>query len=180
MNPTLLYLQQGLTEKIFGWPRSPPSSMEALILLLSSLPELLLPCVSCYSEKSIICEQLFQRQREKLAAQITSSRSPCAVGVNKQHCGIPLLGKRLEIATYTAACIFNEDFLPVLQSYGGVGCLGRSNSAEIVDNVQILREEKTAEAKFKEARTLGRVLKAAENDNFEKMEGLFYAPGTAE
>ncbi|GFW80478.1 nudt9 [Trichonephila clavipes] len=40
--------------------------------------------------------------------------------------------------------------------------------------------KKTAEANCKEARTLRRALKAAEKDNFEKTEGLLYAPGIAD
>ncbi|GFW69647.1 hypothetical protein TNCV_489911 [Trichonephila clavipes] len=49
--------------------------------------------------------------------------------------------------------------------------------ADTIDNVRILRAEKTTEANRKEARTLCRVLKAVENDNFGEREGLLYAPG---
>ncbi|GFY54339.1 hypothetical protein TNIN_122241 [Trichonephila inaurata madagascariensis] len=52
--------------------------------------------------------------------------------------------------------------------------------ANTVDNARILRTEKTAEANCKEARTLQRALKAAENDNFEETEGLLYAPGVSD
>lgn len=52
--------------------------------------------------------------------------------------------------------------------------------ANIVDNARILRAEKTAKANCKEARTLRRAVKAAENDNFEETEGLLYAPGIAD
>jgi len=43
-----------------------------------------------------------------------------------------------------------------------------------------LRAEKTAKANCKEARTLRRAVKAAENDNFEETEGLLYASGIAD
>ncbi|KAL3285030.1 hypothetical protein HHI36_019157 [Cryptolaemus montrouzieri] len=50
------------------------------------------------------------------------------------------------------------------------------NYADNVDKARILRAENTAKANCKEARTLRRDLKAAENDNFEETEGLLYAP----
>lgn len=89
----------------------------------------------------------------------------------------------LEIATYTAACIFNEGFLPVLKVMEVMGVtIGQTarDYADTVDNARILRAEKTTEANCKEARTLRRALKAAENDKFEETEGLLYAPGIAD
>ncbi|GFQ94562.1 hypothetical protein TNCT_67271 [Trichonephila clavata] len=79
-----------------------------------------------------------------------------------------------------AACIFNEGFLPAMNLIGVT--IGQTGYAETVDNARILRTEKTAEAiyEYKEARTLRRALKAAENDNFEETERFLYAPGIAD
>lgn len=89
----------------------------------------------------------------------------------------------LEIATNTAACIFNEGFLPVLKIMEVMGVtIGQSarDYADSVDNARIMRAEKTAKANSKEARIFRRALKASENNNFEETEGLLYAPGIAD
>lgn len=68
----------------------------------------------------------------------------------------------LEIATYTAACIFNEGFLLVLKIMEVIGVtIGQTarDYADTVDNARILRAEKTVEANCKEARTSRRALK---------------------
>ncbi|GFR18855.1 hypothetical protein TNCT_101261 [Trichonephila clavata] len=63
---------------------------------------------------------------------------------------------------------------PVTNSIGG---MGSQTARENAGNVDILRAEKTAEANCKEARTLGRAVKASENDNLKETDGLLYAPG---
>ncbi|GFY36197.1 hypothetical protein TNCV_4845691 [Trichonephila clavipes] len=72
----------------------------------------------------------------------------------------------MEIATYTAACIFNEGFLAVLIVMEVMGVtIGQTATdyADTVDNARILRVEKIAEANYKEAGTLHKALKVAEN-----------------
>ncbi|GFY51415.1 uncharacterized protein TNIN_254611 [Trichonephila inaurata madagascariensis] len=81
----------------------------------------------------------------------------------------------LEIATYTASCIFNEGFIPVLKAIEGT-----RHYADTVDNARILRAEKTVEANCKEIRTLRRALKTVENDNFVETDELLYATGIAD
>ncbi|GFX72343.1 hypothetical protein TNCV_1252971 [Trichonephila clavipes] len=71
-----------------------------------------------------------------------------------------------------AALKAQDCFLPVLKVIEAMGItIGQTarNCADTIDNASILRAEKTADANSKEARTLRRALKAAENDN--------YAPG---
>ncbi|KAL3278930.1 hypothetical protein HHI36_016448 [Cryptolaemus montrouzieri] len=57
-----------------------------------------------------------------------------------------IIGKNvLEIATYTAACIFNEGFPPVLKTMEVMGVtIGQTvkDYADIVDNAWILRRKK--------------------------------------
>lgn len=91
--------------------------------------------------------------------------------------------KVLEIATLTAACIFNEGFLPVLKIMETMGVtLGQTarGYSDTVDNARILKANKSAEINSKEARTLRRALRAAEDDNFDEAEGLLYGPGIAD
>ncbi|GFQ66257.1 uncharacterized protein TNCT_423171 [Trichonephila clavata] len=86
----------------------------------------------------------------------------------------------LEIATYTADCIFNRGVLPVLKVMGVTISQTARDNADTVDNARILRAEKTAEANCKEHRTLRRAFKAHENDNFKETEGMLYVPGIAD
>ncbi|GFS42088.1 uncharacterized protein TNIN_49981 [Trichonephila inaurata madagascariensis] len=68
----------------------------------------------------------------------------------------------LEIATCTAACIFNEGFLPVLKVIEVMGVTIDQTArdyADTVDNARILEAEKTAQANCKEARILRRAPK---------------------
>ncbi|KAL3284566.1 hypothetical protein HHI36_018723 [Cryptolaemus montrouzieri] len=69
----------------------------------------------------------------------------------------------LKIATYTAAFIFNEDFLPVLKIMEMMGVtIGQtaSDCEDNVENARISRAEKTAEANAKRPEPL----KAADNN----------------
>ncbi|GFX44781.1 hypothetical protein TNCV_1826431 [Trichonephila clavipes] len=70
--------------------------------------------------------------------------------------------------------IFNESFQPVkvMEVMDVTICQTARDYVDTVDYARILRAEKTAEANCKEARTLRRDLKAAENDNFEETEGF--------
>ncbi|GFS78433.1 uncharacterized protein TNCV_3146961 [Trichonephila clavipes] len=112
-------------------------------------------------------------------------RAPAAAAltVSSFYCpslSVPIILGYSEIVTYTAACILNEGFRPVLKVMEVMGVtIGQTarDYADTVDNAHILRTEKTAEANCKEARTLRMALKAAENDNLEETEGLLYAPG---
>ena len=91
--------------------------------------------------------------------------------------------KVLEIATLTAACIFNEGFLPVLKIMETVGVtIGQTarNYSDVVDNARILKANKNAEINSKEARTVRRALRAAADENFDETEGLLYGPGIAD
>ncbi|GFX81875.1 hypothetical protein TNCV_2570751 [Trichonephila clavipes] len=72
-----------------------------------------------------------------------------------------------------------RDLVPVVTCYSDkrIDDFGRTQPCQTarkypdtIDNVRILRAEKTAKDNCKKARTLRRALKAAENDNFERKD----------
>ncbi|XP_043471610.1 uncharacterized protein LOC122504522 [Leptopilina heterotoma] len=91
--------------------------------------------------------------------------------------------KTLEIATLTAACTFNEGFMPILKIMEVMGVqIGTNgmNYAKKYNELRIRRAEKKASETSKQARSSRRADRVAENDAYEETEGLLYAPGIAD
>ena len=90
-------------------------------------------------------------------------------------------GKQVvEIATKTAACIFNEGFQPILRIFETMGCvLGPHslNFARLHDEARIQRAEKQALSTTKETRMKNRNARSEEIELLEQAEGLIYGPG---
>ena len=88
--------------------------------------------------------------------------------------------KTLEIAAFTAACIFNEGFFPVLKILEVMDVtLGPCAVAfaKSYNKSRIAKAENATAMSSKEARKSRRADKVAENDAYEEDEGILYAPG---
>lgn len=88
--------------------------------------------------------------------------------------------KTLEIAAFTAACIFNEGFFPVLKILEVMDItLGPCAVAfaKSYNKSRIAKAENATAMSSKEARKSRRADKVAENDAYEEDEGILYAPG---
>ena len=88
--------------------------------------------------------------------------------------------KTLEIAAFTAACIFNEGFWSILKIFETMEVsLGPHvlAYAKLYNNSRISKAENSTAMTSKEARTSRRAEKVAENDAYEEDEGILYAPG---
>ncbi|KYN02057.1 hypothetical protein ALC62_07126 [Cyphomyrmex costatus] len=89
----------------------------------------------------------------------------------------------LEIATLTAACVFNEGFMPVLKIMETIGVtIGPKGMAyaQIYKDCRIQNAEKSTSDAAKLARSSRRSEKVAENEVFEETEGLLYSPSIAD
>lgn len=91
--------------------------------------------------------------------------------------------KILEIATYTAACIFNEGQKPILKILEVMGCSlgpGSLSFAEDCDNARVQRADQRSSFASKAARIARREARAAEEEVYDEEEGTMYGPGIAD
>ncbi|GAB1860683.1 Mutator-like transposase domain-containing protein [Camponotus japonicus] len=83
----------------------------------------------------------------------------------------------------TAACIFNEEYIPILKIFEVMGCRLGSESlrfAEDCDNARVrLAGQRSSEAS-KEARIARKEARSIEDHNYDEAEGILYAPGIAD
>lgn len=88
--------------------------------------------------------------------------------------------KILEIATLTAACIFNEGQKSVLKIMDVMGVRAGAEAMNFVqraDDTRIYNAEKRVSDVAKSERIARRSARVAENDAYEETEGILYAPG---
>ena len=91
-----------------------------------------------------------------------------------------------ETAAYSAACIFNEGFFPILKAMQVMQAMQvrigpqAKLYAEKVNNLRIERAELQASEASKEHRTALRNARILQNDYYEEEEGIVYGVGIAE
>lgn len=91
--------------------------------------------------------------------------------------------KVVDIAAYCAACTFNEGFKAILKIMDVMGItIGpyADQLAQDRDERRIYKANRQSTGDSKEARTARRKAKSAENDDFEKTEGILYGAGIAD
>ena len=90
----------------------------------------------------------------------------------------------IQISTFLAVYIFNEDFTPILKILSVMGItIGPEAHAFAVlrrDEVRIERSELRASEAPQEARTARLHERASENEQFEVEDGFLYRPGSAD
>ena len=91
--------------------------------------------------------------------------------------------KIVEVAAYLAACIFNEGSSTILMVMDELGIVVGNRSfsfAREIDDRRISRQNRRSTAETKEARKLRKEQLQAENEAYEKEEGLLYGAGIAD
>jgi len=91
--------------------------------------------------------------------------------------------KVLEIAAYTAACIFNEGFQPILKMMDVMGVKIGPHAirfAKKYNDERICTANRRSSEASKEVRTARRNARADAEDMFEETEGLLYGAGIAD
>jgi len=91
--------------------------------------------------------------------------------------------KILEIATQTAACIFNEGHRPILKILETMGCSLGPESLRFVeecDNARVRRADQRSSDASKQARIARKEARAVEDELYDAEEGLMYGPGIAD
>ncbi|KYN12200.1 hypothetical protein ALC57_15632, partial [Trachymyrmex cornetzi] len=92
-------------------------------------------------------------------------------------------GKILEIATQTAACMFNEGQIPILKILETMGCVLGSGSvrfAEDCDNARVRQADRRTSDASKSAQIARREARAAKDELYDQEEGTMYGPGIAD
>lgn len=106
------------------------------------------------------------------------SFNSCVWNIAPKH---KFVGKvTLEIAALSAACIFNEGYLPILKVMDTMGIKIGSQAREYVDKMndkRVDRAELEATEASKEYRTHARSTRILENDINEQKEGVVYEAG---
>lgn len=88
--------------------------------------------------------------------------------------------KTLQIAAWTAACTFNEGFLPVVKTMETMGVTIGPHAiayANLYNSSRISKAEKDTAYASKIARMSRRSEKVTNNEAYEEVEGLLYSPG---
>ena len=88
--------------------------------------------------------------------------------------------KTLEIATWVAACLFNEGFMAVLKIMDVLGIEIGPHAiahAEKYNARRIARADKNTSELARKVRASRGAEKVAENDAYEESEGLLYGAG---
>ncbi|KYQ59592.1 hypothetical protein ALC60_01383 [Trachymyrmex zeteki] len=106
------------------------------------------------------------------------SYNSCVWNIAPKH---KFVGKQtLEIAAFSAACIFNEGLLPILKVMEVMGVKIGPQARQFVDKAndrRVDRAELEATEASKEHRTATRNAKILENDAYEDQEGVVYEAG---
>lgn len=91
--------------------------------------------------------------------------------------------KIIEIAAYSAACVFNEGsftILKVMETMGvHIGYEARQHALN-VDEVRVSQAERRSSLASKETRTALRNTRILLNDQYEEEEGVVYGAGIAD
>ena len=125
-----------------------------------------------------IYEELLERCLGSNTQNDNESFNACVWRLAPKHvfCG----KKILEIATYTAACIFNEGQKPILKILEVMGCSlgpGSLSFAENCDNARVQRVDPRSSFASKNARIARREARAAEDKVYDEEGGTMYGPG---
>ncbi|KYN32572.1 hypothetical protein ALC56_13053, partial [Trachymyrmex septentrionalis] len=92
-------------------------------------------------------------------------------------------GKKIvEIASYCAACTFNEGFQPLLKVMETMGVTIGRNAAELAklrDRNRIQAANRQSLNSSKERRTELRNMQSGQNDYYDEQEGIMYGAGIA-
>ena len=91
--------------------------------------------------------------------------------------------KIVEISAYIAAGVFNDGFSSILRIMNALDIIVGTNCrifAETSDKTRIVRQNRMSLSNTKEARIARKQQLAEENQFFEEVEGLLYAPGIAD
>ena len=91
--------------------------------------------------------------------------------------------KILEIATHTAACIFNEGQKPILKILETMGCVlgpGSVRFAEDCDTLRVRQADRRSSDASKHARIARKEARAIENEMYDEEEGTMYGAGIAD
>ncbi|KOC59390.1 hypothetical protein WH47_11901 [Habropoda laboriosa] len=128
-----------------------------------------------------------EKLTEKVIAELTKyyglaiRRNPNSV--EEMRKGMRKLRKIVEIATFLAVTIFNEEFLPILKVMSVMGATVGQQAGVYVNSrneVRITRSERRSSKFAKQARIDRREERAAVQDFFETEEGPLYGPGLAD
>jgi len=90
--------------------------------------------------------------------------------------------KIVEIASYIAACVFNEGYSGILHLMNKLVIkigLQAQNFVHVYDEQRLARQQRRSLSSSKEARTARRTEQIAQNEFYEEAEGLLYGPGIA-